>query len=850
MDTRRDFIRKAALLSGSAAFHNSVPASIRRAMAINPNAGTTWKDAEHVVFLMQENRSFDHCYGSLQGVRGFNDPRAISFGDGSPVWLQRNPAGNTYAPFRLDIRNTKATWMNALPHSWEDQVDARNNGLYDQWLQVKAPGQEAFQHIPLTLGYYSRADIPFYYALADAFTVCDQHFCSSLTGTTPNRLFFWTGTIREDENAYARVRNGDTDYDKNAHWTTYPERLEAHSITWRIYQNELSVGAGLSPEEDSWLGNFTDNPLEWFSQYQVKLSAGYLDYLDAAPALLQAGIGETELKLASAGPEEKDAIGKILRRKKQQLSRVEADRKTYTRERYNELPVTERSIHDRAFTTNRGDRYFHELTSLTYTDGGIERTLKVPKGDILHQFREDVSNNQLPTVSWLVAPESFSDHPTSPWYGAWYVSEVLDILTQNPEIWKKTIFILTYDENDGYFDHVPPFVPPHPEKKESGKTTGGIRCRQDYSFLQQEAAQHPADHCRESPVGLGYRVPMVIASPWSRGGWVNSEVFDHTSSLQFLEQFMKVKFGKDIRETNISSWRRAVCGDLRSVFRPYNGEEIKLPSFLEKNAFISSIHAARNKDLPVGFRAFNPGEIEAVIKDPVQSGLLPVQEPGIRFSNAIPYELYANGYLDKTSHQFILGLSAGNQVFGKDAAGSPFIVYEKGVLRTENTPGNKIDPWPCRYYAVEAGAQLSDHWNLSHFQEGCYQLELYGPNGFYRSFRGSSADPDLELKLKYESLSGSRNRLSGNLVLYYRVQQEGGLAELQIKDNSYGKESRIIRIGRERKSGSIILETTDSHNWYDLSVIVPGYRQFEQRFAGRVETGMPSRTDPLMGRLV
>ncbi len=101
--------------------------------------------------------------------------------------------------------------------------------------------------------------------------------------------------------------------------------------------------------------------------------------------------------------------------------------------------------------------------SITYDDNGTKRTAKIPAGDVLHQFRTDVDSGKLPTVSWLVPPCNFSDHPGAPWYGAWYLSEVIDILTKNPEVWKKTIFILTYDENDGYFDHIPPFVAPDPK---------------------------------------------------------------------------------------------------------------------------------------------------------------------------------------------------------------------------------------------------------------------------------------------------------------------------------------------------------------------------------------------------
>src|SRR6478736_3789048 len=126
MSDRRTFIKNAALLSGGMGLWGSLPASIQKAFAINPDPGTTFLDAEHVVLLMQENRSFDHCYGTLQGVRGFNDPRAIQLPNKNLVWAQYNKKGETYAPFRLNIKDTKATWMSSLPHSWENQVDARN----------------------------------------------------------------------------------------------------------------------------------------------------------------------------------------------------------------------------------------------------------------------------------------------------------------------------------------------------------------------------------------------------------------------------------------------------------------------------------------------------------------------------------------------------------------------------------------------------------------------------------------------------------------------------------------------------------------------------------------------------
>ncbi|MCT6562822.1 hypothetical protein N4307_14685, partial [Staphylococcus aureus] len=87
-------------------------------------------------------------------------------------------AGKTYAPFNLDIKNTRATWMSSLPHSWTNQQNALNKGKYDQWLLAKRSGVKEYQDLPLTLGFYNRNDLPFYYQLADAFTVFDQYFCS------------------------------------------------------------------------------------------------------------------------------------------------------------------------------------------------------------------------------------------------------------------------------------------------------------------------------------------------------------------------------------------------------------------------------------------------------------------------------------------------------------------------------------------------------------------------------------------------------------------------------------------------------------------------------------------------
>src|SRR6202789_4474984 len=163
MHTRRDFLKVAAMLSGAAGVGGFVPDSVKRAFAIEPELGSTYLDAEHIVILMQENRSFDHALGTLQGVRGFNDPRAIRLANGNSVFVQTDAAGNSYAPWRLDIRDTRITWMGSVPHSRNSQVDAWNEGHHDRWIDAKRAYSPDYAHIPLTMGHYTREDLPFYY---------------------------------------------------------------------------------------------------------------------------------------------------------------------------------------------------------------------------------------------------------------------------------------------------------------------------------------------------------------------------------------------------------------------------------------------------------------------------------------------------------------------------------------------------------------------------------------------------------------------------------------------------------------------------------------------------------------
>ena len=839
MDNRREFLKKAALLAGSKGLGYALPASIQKALAINPVTGSTYLDAEHVVFLMQENRSFDHCYGTLQGVRGFNDPRAITLPDDNLAWLQTNAAGETYAPFRLDIKNTKATWMSSLPHSWTNQVDARNNGKYDKWLDVKRSGHAAYCEMPLTMGYYSREDIPFYYALADAFTVCDQHFCSSLTGTTPNRLYFWSGTIRAEqhEHAKANVWNEDADYDTLVNWKTYPERLEENGVSWKVYQNDISVPGGYTDEEDAWMANFGDNPLEYFEQYNVKLSLRYIQYLQKQLLLLPVQIKELENKIFDASSKDKSTedIKKKIEENKKALEKIRAEAAIYTKEKYEMLSQHEKNMHEKAFAGNHKDPLFYQLTKLSYKNDNDTHEVMIPQGDVLHQFRDDVSSGRLPAVSWLIAPENFSDHPSAAWYGAWYISEVLDILTKNPEVWKKTIFVLTYDENDGYYDHVPPFVAPNPAKPGTGKTSAGIDAKVEYVSLEQERqkAGFPEQHMRESAIGLGYRVPMVIVSPWSRGGWVNSQVFDHTSSLQFLEKFLEHKTGKKIPEPNISSWRRAVCGDLSSVFRPYDNSKIPTPALIARDAFIENIHQAKFRKLPSAYKKLVKEDIQRINKNPRSSPLMAQQEKGTRPSCALPYELYVDAIIDHNNGTIRINFAAGDQQFGEKAAGSPFLVYAPGKHAQE-----KVQVWS---YAVAAGEHTSDEWKMKDFENGNYHLRVYGPNGFFREFIGNQNNSLTDVSCTYSQ---------GNIVLKITNKSASGNHMVDIIDNAYKTGRQTVSLGAaggKTASAIISLHTEKSSGWYDVSIKVHGSELFEKRYAGRVETGKASTSDPAMG---
>jgi len=776
---RREFLEKSGILMAGLGTSSMLHPAILKALTIEPAAGSSFYDAEHVVILMQENRSFDHAFGALKGVRGFLDKTAFVKEDGHSVFFQKNNEGKYAAPGRLDLENTKSTWMSSLPHSWSDQQHALNGMKYNKWLQAKASGNKDYKEMSLTLGYYNREDLPFYYQLADSFTIFDQYFCSSLSGTTPNRLFLWSGTIREQQNGKvkANVFNDNIDYDKNrqARWKSFPEILEEQNVSWRIYQNEISLPKGMPGEEESWLSNFTDNPIEWFSNFNVKFSKGYHENIPNMIAHLE--------KEIEKNPKQKIRFENLIKE-------LEEDLIKYHPDNYAKLSQKEKNLHEKAFTTNSDDPDYWNLEIGKDENG--ERLI-VPKGDVLHQFRKDVSDKKLPTVSWLVAPERFSDHPGSPWYGAWYISEVLNILTKDTETWKKTIFIINYDENDGYFDHVIPFAPPlNPNQPVDMNGKEGA----EYVNKNQEymASQNLHDNERiEGSVGLGFRVPMIIASPWTKGGFVNSQVSDHTSVLQFLEKFIQKKYNKNVTIENISDWRRAICGDLTSAF---NKSESKIPkmNYLDQKDYAKTINSAKNKPIP-NLKWYHEKELN--------QQLLQIQERGMKPSNPLPYNYNVN-----LRNNMIVMTNR------RDTA-VPLIIYDKNKFNTKDYYFS---------YALYSNDEISHTVDLK-----AYNYEVIGPNGFVRKFKGNR-NPEVEVVLLSNT---SKNEIEIDLK---SVTQKNVTVEFE---NLYdGKKKDIVIIGSQQ---TINLNLDKTKGWYDIKIKTDDN---SWHFAGRIESGKPTITDP------
>ncbi|GAA4899438.1 phosphocholine-specific phospholipase C [Streptomyces coeruleoprunus] len=675
-----------------AAAGSLLPPSLQAALAAGPPAGGL--DAiRHVVVLMQENRSFDHYFGTLRGVRGFGDRNAVELPSGTPVFEQPGALGRTVLPFPVrgaaEAQKKDLQYIGDLDHSWSGGARAWRDGWMDGWVSAKTAA---------TMAYYDRRDLPLHYELADTFTICDAYHSSIHTSTSPNRNHLWSGWTGYEADGTRAVTNAA--YAEGSHpgypWTTYAERLEAAGRTWQTYTE--------------W-ENFTDNNIEFFTTFK-KI---------ARKALARTG-GHTYMESFYAAVRET-------------ADTAERDRLLAALEDgVAALTPAERSLFER----------------------GLRR---VPTGTLADRFRADVAAGTLPEVSYLVPSAIDSEHPgsSSPIASATLVYKILDALGAHPEVWRHTVLLINYDENDGFFDHVPPPVPPAGTAEERWK---GL------------------------PTGLGIRVPLLVVSPWSVGGYVCSEVFDHTSVIRFLERWTGVE------EPNITSWRRTVTGDLTSAFdfrRAHRQPPVDQPG-----------------PIPPFTGRWRP--------QPPLVQHRPVQEPGTRPARPLPYQPDAHGRLDGDALQVTLTNTG--------SASAPLALY----------PYAGEFPAP-QHREVRGTAQ----WRVP-LTGAAYRFTITGPNGFRREFAGSAApaggaevssrlDPDerdLHLTL----------RNTGPAPVTFTVRPLGYADEDDLAD---WVRRITVKPGRSR---TVVHSAADAQGWYDVEVTAP--EGFRRRLMGHVENGRAS----------
>lgn len=513
MYSRRQILA-GGLAGAAAALLATTGSSTAEAAARIKAAGSDLGAVEHVVFLMMENRSFDHFFGTLSGVRGFDDHPVGNDG----VFAQSWPGGAspTLLPFHLNTKNSMAECTFDLTHNWLPQHQCWNNGAMDSFVSThtqntyEGPGNGI-----LTMGYYQKPDIPFLTKLADKFTICDGYHCSVFGPTHPNRLFHMAGTNDPDGVAGGPilVTNSSASKKFTCSWSTLPEALEAANVSWRVY-NPSGSAYDITSNSSMLLNS---NPLQYFSQYQ-----------------------------SSSSP-----------------------------------------LYQKAFT---------------YYGPNVSNGLSNPNGP--DDFSHDVAGGQLPSVSWIIPPIGFDQHPPAPpVLGEWYIQQILNTLVANPAVWAKTVLFISWDENDGFFDHVAPPVAPSGTAGEY--LTGTLP---------------PDANGVAGPIGLGFRVPMLVVSPFSAGGWVCSDTFDHTSQMRFVE----TRFG--VTAPNISTWRRGVTGDLTATL-PTLGSPVTKPPRLPVVSNSTTTPPISNECTSGQLLEINANQPPYPIK---KHQKMPAQKPGTR----------------------------------------------------------------------------------------------------------------------------------------------------------------------------------------------------------------------------
>ena len=598
-------------------------------------------NVQHIVVFMQENRSFDHYFGSLKGVRGFDDRSALMFPNGNTDFYQPDGSGGFVLPF-----GPAPHCLSDMDHSWGNTHGAWNAGKWDRWVPQKGVA---------TMSYYPREELPYYYALADAYTICDNYFCSVLASSNPNRLYLWTGMIDPAGTGGGPVIDAS---ESGYTWTTYPERLQSAGVSWKIYQQS---------------DNYDDNALDWFTQYRT------------------------------AGPGN--------------------------------------PLYDRGLAT-------------------------VP--DLVGALQSDVTNGTLPRVSWIIAPADFSEHPPwSPENGALLTKQFLDALALDPATLNSTVFILTYDENDGIFDHV---IPPTPPPGTPDEFVAGL------------------------PIGLGVRVPTIIVSPWTRGGYVCSQVFDHTSIIRFLEVCTGVF------EPNISAWRRQLCGDLASAF--------DFPSF---NTNYPSLPEVTGVTCDTSTKPVPPA---------VQS--MPIQEAGAMPARPLPYQPDATSFTDCGVGRFLI------KMINAGSASVHFAIYPD-AHRNDG-------PWQ---YDVAANNSVTDSFDVVTYGGGLYDLTCYGPNGFQRRFAGNiyTSCDELEVTSSIDANDGS---------IRLTLRNDTAAAVTFKITNGYPATGGpwTYNLAANETIAHIFPARTVNGGWYNLTASVIADPAFVRRFAGHIEPAPLNPSDP------
>ncbi|MFF1902464.1 phosphocholine-specific phospholipase C [Kitasatospora sp. NPDC058218] len=681
--------RKFVALSGAAAAGLAVagttgagaaPGAPAAAPSVALSQTGTIADAKHIVILMQENRSFDHYFGMLRGVRGFADRSAIQIANGYSVFNQPNGLGRQY-PWQFSATKPAggadperlAQCNGDLAHGWSDQHRAWNGGKMDSWVAAKGNVR--------TLGYLTRQDIPFHYALAENWTICDAYFCSVISATGPNRTYHWSGQIDPDGKAGGPAYDGGDE--KGLRWQTYAEALEDAGVSWKVYQNAAD--------------NYGDNALAYFTRFS------------SAPA---------------------------------------------------GSPLAVKGM------------------------GSVPKVTGRTPDDIVAAIKADALNGTLPQVSWIVPDQGSSEHPYStPQDGAHFVHNVIDALAANPDVFDSTVLFLNYDENDGFFDHVPPPAAP---------------------------AGTPGEFYGGTNIGLGFRVPMIAISPWTRGGWVNSEVFDHTSVLRFLEKWTAA-IGKPATCPNITDWRRRVCGDLTSAFDFANP--------------VYGLPALPNTDAVIGMSSCGPLPNPAPVDNK-----LPVQEPGTRQARALPYQPNAN--LDRLEFG-----SAGAVKVWLKMANEGAVAQKSAHFAAYANAYRSGGPWQ---YTVDPGGNQSDFFNCgTGFGGGPYDLSVVGPNRFLRRFKGDAtkAGRNAAVTASYAVEPGT-----GKPALYFKLANTGTTAlTFTIASNNYRTDGPwTYQVPAGGSVSDFFNAVAYTNGWYDFTVTVDADGSWSQRFTGHLETGAAS----------